>query len=340
MTKIALLDRKERIIDLVLTDKGKELLSKNQLKFEYYAFSDAGIDYSGSLVASSSTGMSTDDYVHKNLSFEADQRTNSMNSNKSVDLQTFLYTIPAGNKVLPEFNVGIDDTQTIPLAREYLIDYLTTYTKRKNRITKPIDVIARATVPTTTRADKIDEYVAAQRTTAFENNLSLGKSVVGMSVTKNSVAMGANRILGVNTGVMATLMEDERQAADVAAALQKAHDIAAGTRPPEAAPSKTMLPISPPQTPSAPVEEFETIPLSSIKKEVEIITGIDRKTINFGLKTSAGEVIARSGFLVEIFESGSDGVLTKVIQENVQDPLNDETIQEGFSSYLTLEIDK
>jgi len=42
------LDKKERILDVVLTQKGRELLSKSQLNFSYYAFSDDGIDYSGS----------------------------------------------------------------------------------------------------------------------------------------------------------------------------------------------------------------------------------------------------------------------------------------------------
>ena len=68
------LDQKERILDIVLTDYGKELLSKNQLNFKYYAFSDEGINYSGSLSSSLAVSSSVDNYVHRNLAFEADQR--------------------------------------------------------------------------------------------------------------------------------------------------------------------------------------------------------------------------------------------------------------------------
>ena len=45
---MGLLNFKEDIIDLKLTDKGRELLSEGQLDFTYFAFSDEGVDYSGS----------------------------------------------------------------------------------------------------------------------------------------------------------------------------------------------------------------------------------------------------------------------------------------------------
>jgi hypothetical protein len=46
---MGLLNFKEDVIDLVLTDRGKELLSQGQLDFTYYAMSDEGVNYSGSL---------------------------------------------------------------------------------------------------------------------------------------------------------------------------------------------------------------------------------------------------------------------------------------------------
>ena len=46
---MAFLDKKERILDITLTDRGRQLLSRGLLDFTYYAFSDEGVDYSGSL---------------------------------------------------------------------------------------------------------------------------------------------------------------------------------------------------------------------------------------------------------------------------------------------------
>lgn len=46
---MGLIDKKNHIIDFQLTNKGRELLSKNSLNFVYYAFSDDQIDYSASI---------------------------------------------------------------------------------------------------------------------------------------------------------------------------------------------------------------------------------------------------------------------------------------------------
>ena len=64
---MGLLDQKERVLDFRLTDKGRERLSKNQLNFSYYAFSDDGIDYSGSISSSVLiSGSNLNDFVHIN----------------------------------------------------------------------------------------------------------------------------------------------------------------------------------------------------------------------------------------------------------------------------------
>lgn len=39
------LDRKSRVIDVVLTGRGRELLAQGELDFSYYAFFDDGLDY-------------------------------------------------------------------------------------------------------------------------------------------------------------------------------------------------------------------------------------------------------------------------------------------------------
>jgi hypothetical protein len=76
-----------------------------------------------------------------------------------------------------------------------------------------------------------------------------------------------------------------------------------------------------------------------IKKEVEYVIGIDKQVVDLSLATSAGR-LPSAGFLVEVFLSGADGKLTRVYKEDIVDAVNDETLPEGFSNYLILEVDK
>src|SRR3990167_5041888 len=108
-----LLDKKERIFDIILTNKGRELLSKNQLNFTWYAFSDDSIDYSGSIKDTLATTGSLDDYMQKMFINEVDQR----NTTKSNDLKNFLFTAPVNTNILPEFRISL--TGSINLKRKY-----------------------------------------------------------------------------------------------------------------------------------------------------------------------------------------------------------------------------
>jgi len=125
---MGLLDQKERILDIVYTDKGRELLSKGKLKIKYYAFSDEGINYSGSMVqlngglydyltSSIASGTTFDQYIHRNLSFEADQRKGYDNQ-EPLDLSSFLYTVSSNSKVTPK--IRFSETGTIELKRTYI----------------------------------------------------------------------------------------------------------------------------------------------------------------------------------------------------------------------------
>lgn len=115
---MAFLDKKERILDVVLTDKGRDLLSRGELNFSFYAFSDSGVDYKYFL-----NSASYDDKQYRSfLPFEADQR-------KNRDLQDFLYTMPATTNILPKMKLSITgnidltriyETMTIPLAVQKL----------------------------------------------------------------------------------------------------------------------------------------------------------------------------------------------------------------------------
>lgn len=161
------LDQKERILDIVLTDYGKELLAKNQLNFKYYAFSDEGINYSGSISASISPSGSLDNYVHRNLAFEADQR-------KNRDLTSFLYTIPPGKGVLPEFKINVNVSSSVELERRFRVDTVILHNKKVSMIEKPVDIVVRASVPKKTVIDRVKDYALFQKSHAVLSFL-LGK---------------------------------------------------------------------------------------------------------------------------------------------------------------------
>jgi hypothetical protein len=106
---MGILDPKVTIYDVVITDKGRELLAEGKLNFIYYAFSDQGINYSGSLCIISGTnvpsGTTLDDYLHRNFSFEADQRIGS-SIEEPKDLNSFLYTVSNTSKTIPELKIS------------------------------------------------------------------------------------------------------------------------------------------------------------------------------------------------------------------------------------------
>lgn len=117
---MGLLDSKTIIYDVVLTDKGRELFSKDELDFTYYAFSDEGINYSGSMVNTGSIDdMTLDNYLHRNLNFEADQRKGYDNQ-EPLDLDSFLYTVSPNSKTIPDLKLSTSGT--IVLKRSFKVE--------------------------------------------------------------------------------------------------------------------------------------------------------------------------------------------------------------------------
>lgn len=84
----------------------------------------------------------------------------------------------------------------------------------------------------------------------------------------------------------------------------------------------------------------ENITIQALNTQADVVTAIDSQIIDFYLKTSDGKLVPKDGFLVEVYESGSDGKLTRLYREDVQDPVdNNNIIQDGFSNYFTIEED-
>jgi hypothetical protein len=79
---------------------------------------------------------------------------------------------------------------------------------------------------------------------------------------------------------------------------------------------------------------------ASIANKVEVVVGIEGKKIDFVLASSEGTFESFDGFLVEVYLSGANGVLTRVYQQDVVDVVNDDRLSEGFSNYLTLKVDE
>src|SRR3990167_2667280 len=71
---------------------------------------------------------------------------------------------------------------------------------------------------------------------------------------------------------------------------------------------------------------------------VEVVESTDKQTIDLSLVSDHKNISPITGFLVEVYLSGSDGRLTKFFRE---DDLNVDGLikSEGFSRFLKLEID-
>jgi len=83
-----------------------------------------------------------------------------------------------------------------------------------------------------------------------------------------------------------------------------------------------------------------SIVATEISDTAEAVISLESKVINFIFKTSDGLVDYKNGFLIEVYDSGSDGKLTKMYLEDIQDPLDEnKLINDSFSNYFTLELD-
>lgn len=101
------LDKRDRIVDMTLTDYGRQLISVGQLDFVYWAAFDDGVDYSPVLMESSSLdsitlSSSLVSAIEESLVIEAiPGRTNVVNGNESAGLTSILFDVPQGKVTIP-----------------------------------------------------------------------------------------------------------------------------------------------------------------------------------------------------------------------------------------------
>lgn len=288
------LDSKERILDVVLTDKGRELLSQNLLSFEFFAFSDEGVDYSAALTASLKESGSVDDFIRRTPMMEAHQ---FKNHKEQSDMKSFLYTIPSRRRTLPQMVTNRDSNPSVTVKRNYFIDKLVLSGKRYGKkLEDSIAVVMQSQAPKQTTQLRKENYTLTQQVAITQARLIQGDNVTGQPIGKDKIMMNPRTVLDTSTGFVSPL------------------------------------------TSQPPIEEasFQVV---KVTDDLEVITGLDRAIINLTLESSEGLVADPSGYLIEVFESGSDGTLTKLFEEDIIDALSDDVFRKGFEGDLFVDVD-
>ncbi len=173
---MGLLDKKSRILDLVFTKRGRELMSKNQLNVAYYAFSDDLIDYSGSLSLSLSlSGTSIDDIVNKYfIPVEANQMI------KVKDFKSFLISTTDDKEEIPQFKINIPLSATLNRIYEDVSvqDFV------KNELNNPenaTDFVVTVDIDQISVADRERHYAEQQRAKMIQEK-TLNKGNVTITI--------------------------------------------------------------------------------------------------------------------------------------------------------------
>lgn len=94
------LDRKSRVVDVVLTERGRRLFANGELDFAYVSFFDDGIDYdpysSGSL-----TDAERDDLIYSSPMFEAAVVPDRRSAELPLEPRNQLFTVSQGYNGVP-----------------------------------------------------------------------------------------------------------------------------------------------------------------------------------------------------------------------------------------------
>lgn len=88
-------------------------------------------------------------------------------------------------------------------------------------------------------------------------------------------------------------------------------------------------------------QQKQQLQQAELKDEVDIVQSVDSMIINLQLATDTTQATSgqSSGFLIEVYLSGSTGALEKVYKNDVIDQVTGVTLQQGFSSDFILETD-
>lgn len=125
------LDKNDRIIDFVITGKGKSLLSKGNLRFVYWRAFDDEIDYNPFISQSGSlTAAQIEDHIQEQIEFtpirEATTGYKDVNSLHLDNTNVFLplYDMPQGQSQIPRTVFDAPDDPGIEIVQQKITNVL------------------------------------------------------------------------------------------------------------------------------------------------------------------------------------------------------------------------
>lgn len=172
---MAFLDKKTRIIDIQLTEHGRELMARNELRIAHYAFSDELIDYQFALSQSIAQSASLDEVVYREfVPLEADSMGGS---GLPRDLSSFLYTAPEQRDALPQFKSNVSGaTDLTRISKTYgFYQFLQEVQPKQSN---NFDLVVITQRDDTTDADREVQYSAEQSLAKLEQEDPLLVSLI------------------------------------------------------------------------------------------------------------------------------------------------------------------
>jgi chorismate mutase len=292
---MAFLDKKERVLDIVLTQEGRKLLAQNDLDFAYYAFSDDGIDYSGSMTTTQESGESFDQYMVKENLFEA------VSKNDSIKYR--LYTIDPSVNVLPKIKIDEEDiepTLSFALERKYTLEKSPNILARKlinkEYVNDPLAAIIRSDQTTNTDARNEEKAINDATLKTMANMARSNTISPGSIIGSRYIVINDAEAIDKQTGMIINLSEIN------------------------------------------PNDKF--VAVSQVSDDIEVVLGISEREINLSLLQEGAENATNKGFLIEVYESGSDGRVEKLPAEDTYiEATEEEMKKEGFLRYLNIIVD-
>lgn len=116
------LDSKKQIIDMVLTNHGKLLLSQGELRFVYWAASDDGLSYNPVISQSGSMtvdqlAIAVDTKIQEPLQREVTTGYRNFNRLRQdrTSINNLLSTVPPGQDIVPEMVTGSIDSRSVSM---------------------------------------------------------------------------------------------------------------------------------------------------------------------------------------------------------------------------------
>lgn len=142
------LDKQDRVIDMVLTDEGKRLLSLGELEFSYYAFFDDEVDYSpyipnSSSLSSADLSASIVREIEATPVREATVGSNfshALSGRDCTNVNRPIFTMPHGQGFLPRVELVLPSSGTVEVSqRQREVVYI-----KRDDTGKPIQQIGPA----------------------------------------------------------------------------------------------------------------------------------------------------------------------------------------------------